>query len=176
VLSTVTAGLFHLGLPGTMLLFDEEDSTLATASARFKQKLSISANLIRRLIDGCSTGDLVGTVAAFAVLPGFLDHCRTQYSALGQRIRLPRGEGVHPGWRWPVLTVGAVNATQDPEAFLAEVANRLARAAEACGADVSGLTEELLAQGRAELAHHAGSGFRRPLLKRLASLAVARVG
>ncbi len=56
VLATVAGGLFRLGLPGTMLLFDENERTLVSGRANPSNKLRIAANLMRRLIDGCTEG------------------------------------------------------------------------------------------------------------------------
>lgn len=175
ILFTVANGLRCLGLNGTMLLFDEEERTLTSDKARLRTKLDFSANLIRRTIDGCTTGRLTGTVVAFAVLPGFLEHCAKEYPALGQRIRMHRGEGHPPAWRWPVLTVPSVCSVTDRSAFVDQVAELICRHAQRAGADCTGLFERMVAAGQEELNLNASAGFRRPLMKRLASLATARL-
>ena len=181
VLNTVVSGLSHLGLPGTILLFDENERTLATDRAALSKRLQVAANVMRRFIDGCTTGGLVGTVAVFAVLPGFLENCTRLYPALGQRLEIGRGgdlagEGVTaPAWRWPVLPIEAVGSTPAPEAFLDGVAGRLERLVVECGGAADGLGEVLRAEGSGVLAEHAGSGYRRPLMKRLAALTLARL-
>ena len=175
VLNTVLSGLAHLGLPGVLLLFDENEQTLASNRAALSKRLQVAANVMRRLIDGCTTGGLVGTVAVFAVLPGFLENCSRQYPALGQRLEMPRGGQATPAWRWPVLPVEAVGTVAGHEEFLEGAIGVFGRLVDGCGGEAGGLAEAMRADGARVLAEQAGAGYRRPLMKRLASLALERL-
>ena len=174
-LNTVLGALFHLGIPGTMLLFDENERTLVSGRTTLSIKLRIAANLMRRLVDGCTTGGLTGTVVVFAVLPGFLDNCTRQYPALGQRLEMMRGQEQAPAWRWPVLPIDAVSTTRHQECFLKQAVIRLTQLVVHCGGDVDGLEDRLHHEGNEVLREHAGSDFRRPLMKRLATVAFMRL-
>ncbi len=172
-LVTVLGGLSRLGLPGTLLLFDENESSFFAPKAPTR-KLRTAANIMRRLVDGCTTGSLTGTAAVFAVLPGFLSECARQYPALGQRLEMPAQRG-GAAWRWPVLPVTAVTALAEPEDFLDAVRERLAALLARCGCDLAAVataTMQMEEAGVAVLAEHAGSGYRRPLMKRLATVAL----
>jgi hypothetical protein len=92
------------------------------------------------------------------------------YPALGTRLQTVRDSAVRPAWRWPVLDIEQVTAVGSPEDFLDSAAERLAELAIACGAEVDGLHQRLLSAGRAVLEENAGTGYRRPLMKALASL------
>jgi hypothetical protein len=175
VLNTALGGLHHLGLPGTVLLFDENERTLATDRAALSKRLQVAANVMRRFIDGCTTGGIVGTLAVFAVLPGFLENCTRLYPALGQRLEMARDPDQPPAWRWPVLPVEAVGATPSPEAFLDGITDRLAALVAASGTAPDGLADAMHAAGTEVLAEQAGAGYRRPLMRRLAALALERM-
>jgi hypothetical protein len=62
-----------------------------------------------------------------------------------------------------------------PEDFLAAIAMRLADLVAASGAPTAGLVAALQGAGQAVLAEHAGAGYRRPLMRHLAALALARM-
>lgn len=174
VLSTVLGGLFHLGLPGTLLLFDENESSLFSKRAIAPRKLQAAANIMRRLIDGCTTGELVGTVAVFAVLPGFLDSCAQQYPALGQRLEMPRRVS-EPSWRWPIMPVTSATSLPEPEDFLEAMLGHFQQMLQDSGCDlarVERVVDQMSAEGETLLASQAGSGYRRPLMKHLATLAL----
>ena len=174
VLSTVLGGLFHLGLPGTLLLFDENESSLFSKRAIVPRKLQAAANIMRRLIDGCTTGELVGTVAVFAVLPGFLDTCAQQYPALGQRLEMPRKVS-EPSWRWPIMPVTSVTSLPDAADFLEAMLGHFQQMLQDSGCDlarVERVVDQMSAEGETLLASQAGSGYRRPLMKHLATLAL----
>lgn len=170
-LVTVLGGLSHLGMPGTLLLFDENESSFFAPKSPTR-KLRTAANIMRRLVDGCTTGNLAGTAAVFAVLPNFLNECARQYPALGQRLEMPAlRQGI--AWRWPVLPVTAVTSLAEPEDFLDAAVARLAALLAGCGCDpvaVVAATTRMDAAGMTVLAEHAGSGYRRPLMKRLATI------
>ena len=174
VLSTVLGGLFHLGLPGTLLLFDENESSLFSKRATVSPRLQAAANIMRRLIDGCTTGEIVGTVAVFAVLPGFLDTCAQQYPALGQRLEMPRKYSV-PSWRWPIMPVASVTSLPEAEDFLEAALVQFRSLLLDAGCDrarVEHVMGQMSAEGDAVLESQAGAGYRRPLMKRLATLAL----
>jgi hypothetical protein len=175
VLNTVLSGLYHLGVPGVMLLFDENEQTLTSERRALSRRLQIAANVMRRLIDGCTTGGLVGTVAIFAVLPGFLENTARQYPAMGQRLEMTRADDHAAAWRWPVLLVDAISSLTTPEDFLAAVSAVFCRLVAESGGATDGLAEQLAAAGAAVLLGHAGAGYRRPLMKQLATLALARL-
>ena len=172
VLETVTGGLFHLGVPGTLLLFDETERSFVSNRAFPSTKVRVAANLMRRLIDGCTTGRLIGTVIVFANLPGFLDNCAHVYPALGQRLEMMRDRDIVPAWRWPVLPIDALTSTRGRDDFLQQAAHRITLLVQHCGGQASYLEERLLSQGQDVLALQAGSGYRRVLMKRLAAIAV----
>lgn len=171
VLETVTGGLYHLGVPGTMLLFDETERSLVSNRAFPSRKVLVAANLMRRLIDACTTGRLVGTVVVFAILPGFLENCSQVYPALGQRLEMARGVDVLPGWRWPVLPLDGLTMTEDRGDFLRQASLRIVHLVNCCGGQGLELEARLLAEGAEVLAGQAGSGYRRVLMKRLAAIA-----
>lgn len=175
VLATVLGGLFHLGVPGTILLFDENEKTFDVNSRVVPKGVRVAANRMRRLIDASTTGRLIGTVAVFAVLPGFLDNAARCYQALGQRLEMVRRTEQEPAWRWPVLPVDAVGSEQSREWFLERVADQMERLVAHCGADTTGLASRLRTEGHEVLQLQAGSGYRRELMKRLATVAVARI-
>ena len=172
VLSTVLSGLHTLGVPGTVLLFDENERTLQSRRATPPKRLRVAANLMRRLIDACTSGSLAGTLAVFAVLPGFLEDCAIDYPALGQRIAMPRDDLHSPAWRWPVLPVSSVNTVSTPEEFLAGAAETLCRIVESNGKPTRALKRQMLEEGQGVLEKQAGSGYRRPLMKALARIAL----
>ena len=171
VLETVTGGLFHLGVRGTILLFDETERSFASSRAIPSTKVRVAANLMRRLIDACTTGRLVGTIIVFAILPGFLENCMQVYPALGQRLEMARGTEIAPAWRWPVLPIDALSTTSDRDEFLRHAACRITQLVHHCGGQTSGLEERLKTEGAEVLAAQAGSGYRRLLMKRLALVA-----
>ncbi len=172
--ATVVGALYYLGLPGTMLIFDENEKTL-DRSRPHSRRVQLAANLLRRLIDACFTGGLKATVAVFAVLPGFLEACSLTYPALGQRIQTGRAGPFKAGWRWPVLSVEDVGTVDGPEEFMLRAVEKLLSIVQRCSGNVDGLDARLLEKGRRVLAENAGSGYRRALIKALAATAVERI-
>jgi hypothetical protein len=173
-LNTVITMLHAIGVPGTMLCFDEHEKTFQYSRRRPPRRITIAANLIRRLIDACPMHRVHGMVAIFAVLPNFLRTCAEAYPALGQRLEVDRSEGVC-GWRWPVLPIAELTTVDGPEEFLEEAAHRFSLLVEQQGVPSNGLRHELRKNGRSILELHAGSGFRRPLMKQLASITLRRL-
>jgi len=159
-----------------MLLFDETEQTLVSERTMVSAKLRKAANQLRRLIDGCTIDQrLVGTALVFAVLPGFIETCTRQYPALGQRLEMARGLDVVPAWRWPVLPIDAVTTAAEPDDFLRGAVTRFVQLVGHCGGDAGGLEAELMDAGNEELMEQAGSGYRRPLMKRLATISHRRL-
>jgi hypothetical protein len=175
VLETVTGGLYKLGIRGTMLLFDETERSLTSSRSQAGTKVLVAANLMRRLIDACTTGRLIGTMIVFAVLPGFLENCTRVYQALGQRLEMMRGVDSDPAWRWPVLPIEAVSSMNGREEFLSGAVERFCQLVAQCGGKTGGLESRLLEEGHDVLEAQAGSGYRRTLVKRLAAVAIERI-
>lgn len=171
ILKTVTAGLHRLGIPGTLLLFDETEKSFSSRG-RVSKKVEAGANLLRHLIDGSASGTLVGTAIVFAVLPDFIDNCRLAYEALGQRLSAPRRDG-NVSWRWPVIPLERVTTNPDPRQFVTLLVQRHVEVLRECGATVNGEADAMLAAGSAVLSNHAGSDYRRYVVKKVASLSLS---
>lgn len=118
---------------------------------------------------------LVGSAVVFAVLPGFLENCSRQYPALGQWLEMARSFEQAPAWRWPVLPIEAVTTLCEREVFLAQAVERLGQLVAHCMGDVNGLEDRLRIEGDKILFDHVGSGYRRLLMKRLATVALDRL-
>lgn len=168
ILRTVTAAFHAIGFFGTLLLFDENEQTFVVRRAQPTRRIRVGANLMRRLIDSCTTGSLVATNAVFAVLPGFLNRCAEAYPALGQRLFVASGPD-GGAWRTPVLNVAQASTVASPEEFLEQCVVRYEQLARQCGHEPNGLAEILRRRGTDVLESNAGSGYRRPLMKSLAS-------
>jgi hypothetical protein len=175
VLTTVLGGLFALGIPGTVLLFDENERTFTFRHGHPPAAVRSGANLMRRLIDGCFTGSLVGTLAIFAVLPNFMEASALAYPALGQRIAVPPNVAGHRAWRWPTLPISLVSDAHAEDDFLRAAVDRFGRIALDFGVHDANLRKQLLAAGSQVLNENVGTGFRRPLMKKLASLTLAAI-
>lgn len=166
-----TACMLHrrLGFRGTVLLFDENEKVFS----KWSTKVTKSANLLRRLIDSSASGRLESTLFVFAVLPDFLSSCANAYPALGQRLQAPELD-LDSAWRWPVLDLDSTNSASEPEDFLNEMVEKLVQLSS--GVKPSGdLAATLREAGEDVLNEHAGSGFRRPLLKRLATMVLDHI-
>lgn len=170
-LKTVLTSLHMIGVPGLLLLFDENNKTLTTSPTRPSHKFKKAANLIRRLIDGTTNGTLVGTGVVFAVLPGFFKHVNDTYPALGQRLMMNRNVAEGIGWRSPVLPIQSVNETESPEEFLRGMVELLLRYFQVR----ESMKEELYRLGEEVLEAHAGADYRRALIKRLATHLIANI-
>jgi hypothetical protein len=175
VLTTVANALFDVGVPGLIMLFDENEKTLEVRGARPAKKTVIAANLIRRLIDACAMGEMRGTVAIFAVLPGFLQRCAHAYAALGQRIQSTPTSAISAPWRWPTLPVDAIAGVNDHDEFAQSAIDRMIELVGLCDGDITQLKEKMRAQTALVLEQNAGSSFRRPLMKELATLALQEI-
>ena len=175
VLRTVLEALPRLGIRGTILLFDETEDTFVFKRASPPRRVVQAANLLRHVVDGCANGSLRSAVAVFAVLPGFLESCALAYPALGQRLQ-PIGRGAAmPGWRSPVLPVEYVNTVRGAPAFLEELVRRLEHLVKlGGGSGGEALQAKLRNAGKAALQREAGSGYRRALIKPVATAALSR--
>jgi len=174
VLKTVLAGLYYLGMPGTVLCFDEHEKTFVYSGALPPKRIVAAAVLMRRLVDGGANGLLCGTVSVFAVLPGFLGNCSVIHPPLGQRLHLVQGPG-YRAWRWPVLPIGMVNSLTKPEEFLDEAARTLSGMVATCGGKAEQARQVMATQGRRVLAANAGQGYKRELMRLLATVAVESI-
>uniref|UniRef100_UPI00356AFC25 BREX system ATP-binding domain-containing protein n=1 Tax=Gemmatimonas sp. TaxID=1962908 RepID=UPI00356AFC25 len=174
VVKTLFAALFRLGIPGTLLLFDENEQTFVFRGAVPPRRVLQGANLLRRLIDASASGSLVATVAVFAVLPGFVQNCALAYAALGQRLQLAR-DGRAIGWRSPVIPLDAISTEPDPDAFLTGIVNRVSSLLQHCGVELNGQQPQFYAAGQEVLQQNAGSGYRRALVKRIATLTLQQL-
>lgn len=172
VVKTVLAGLHRLGVPGTLLLFDETEHTFASPKGTPSKRVRVAANLFRRLIDGSASGSLSATLVGFAVLPGFIENCAEAYPALGQRL----GRDAHAqevGWRSPVLRVDTISQAHDPDAFVEAFVTRVHEAVGQLGASTGAAQQrELLEIGRTAASQQAGSGYRRHVVKHVATHAL----
>jgi hypothetical protein len=174
VVKTVMTGLHRLGARGTLLLFDENEKTFQFSRSTPPKKIRVAANLLRRLIDGTANGSLSAALVVFAVLPGFIENCSLAYPALGQRLhRDSYRENV--GWRFPVLPVDGLILNDDPDAFVEAFVDRVNDVIDQIGTSlVPRLTRqaELLLVARAAAERQAGSGFRRHVVKQVATNAI----
>jgi len=170
VLKTVLEGLYHIGLPGTVLCFDEHERTLDYDRVTPPKRIIAAAVLMRRLIDGSVSGLLCGAAVIFAVLPGFLANCNVIYPALGQRLQMVNGPG-YRAWRWPVLPIDRINSTNTPEDYLDEAIRTFGSMVGTCGGDDEKARIAMLGQGKRVLAGNAGQGYKRELMRALAAVA-----
>jgi hypothetical protein len=170
VLKTVLAGLFHLGVPGVLVIFDENERSLRAATSRPPRAMANAANLIRRLIDGTANGTLVGSAVVFAVVNGFVANLSMSYPALAQRLWFSR-DGLSPSWRSPVLQLRNVCAVVEREAFLIAASERFTELVQPI-APRQNVSQRLGSAGRAALDHSAGLEFKRSIMKALASVAL----
>lgn len=172
VLKTLTNGLYLLGVPGVLLLFDENERTLTSSGSVPPKKHRMAANLMRRLIDGCTTGLLTGTGVLFAVLPGFLEHCSNAYPALGQRLQIVRGGLPRRAWRVPIQMIDKVNVIEDQQDFLREAIRMLIQHVQTLSDSIEGLQALLIQAGEHVLEQNVGMGYKRELMKALASVSL----
>ncbi len=169
-LNTALMTLYALGVPGTLIAFDETERSLVSRSMHPSTRVLTAANLVRRMIDACPTGRVFGALVVFAVLPDFIERSARVYPALGQRLRTRVTEG-QASWRSPVLSIDDVSLHGTQEDFLCAAASRFGMIPHDLTPDRRrNLSKELLTAGQEVLAEHAGAGYRRPLVKRLASI------
>jgi hypothetical protein len=85
MLRCLTQMVVALGLPGTVLLFDEVDRNLSVSA---KRSHAIGDNL-RQVIDLCGRHQLPSTLFMYAVPPEFMRNVVPDYPALYQRLKAP---------------------------------------------------------------------------------------
>lgn len=183
VLNTVLNAIHHIGLKGTVIVFDETDRSWVSQRRPVPKKVQVAANLIRRFIDSCSIGEIQGTIAIFAVLPNFIRDCADCYPALGQRLELHRDVSNTVSWRWPLLTTNEVNEIlykvdnpiQQRNVFLNLAIEKFYRLVEYYGGDTGGLKDEFKKQGNQEMEKWAGEEYKRAIIKVLAELSLMRI-
>lgn len=169
VLQTLGMCLRALGVPALVILFDETEHTL---TQRRQSSQTLAANLLRRLIDGSTSGRLTSTFVGFAVLPGTIEQAALVYPALGQRIRVT--ERTDGGFRRPVLDIAQINTCRTPTEFLDAAVARVGSLIAEIGSPPPDLANQLRGEGRLIIETHA-SGYRRPLFKALAVTALSYV-
>jgi hypothetical protein len=168
VLNTVLSALYHLGFPGTMVLFDETEPIFKNTVAS-TAKTQTAANIMRRLIDTCSLSGIKGVLVSFAVLPNFIPACANSYQALGDRLMVSRPDRFKHGWRAPVLRLDTVCSISDHEEFVKAAVDKFIELARELNIHDNNLKPRLKAAGEDILTNHAGLDFRRPLIRRYAS-------
>ncbi|KRE83741.1 hypothetical protein ASG89_11485 [Paenibacillus sp. Soil766] len=106
ILQTVFSALTMLNASGSLLLLTEqEDHFVYNKQSTALEKLRISANVIRRLIDGCTTGVLNGTLVFTVSRKGFLERCADVYPAVGQRLQIVKNGLRRAAWRFPIASL-----------------------------------------------------------------------
>lgn len=185
ILNTVFNGFHLLGMKGFVLLFDETDESWIRYSGSVPpRRIRVASNLIRRFIDSCALGRVMGLLAVFAVLPSFIGDCKQCYPALGERLGFERTEDKEAAWRWPVLPISAVNSLYSTcendaiarEKFLRKTIENFVSIVDYCKGDSSGIEEELLKIGIEQLEAHAGKDYKRAVIKAFAFCSLERIG
>jgi hypothetical protein len=177
VLISVLSSIHLMGLPGTLLLFDENEKSFEMSVTQISppRRIRIAANLLRRLIDACSSGRVVGTAAIFAVLPTFLENCRLAYPALGQRLGRPDQPASSLGWRWPVLPILALSTIVEPKQFLEELIRQFEALISSCGCASSTVQGRMRSEGLQIINDPRSREQRRRLVKHLAAVACQHI-
>ena len=169
--------IWRLSKSGTVVMFDENEISLASRGGRTSRPLRVAANLLRRLVDATVSGRARGALFVFAVLPGFVERRNEVYPALGQRVSPPTREveGRVP-WRVPYLSVEDTASTLDRIAFLNGVVDKIVGNLDRCGYRLNGCRERMLSEGQKILRKSAGSGYRRQLVKAVSTIALEEIG
>lgn len=171
VLKTVLAALHRLGVPGTLMLFDESEKTFVFKRQAPSKRILAGANLLRRLIDASANGSLVGTAIVFAVLPDFVSNCGLAYPALGQRLSRVPTHG-RASWRWPVLRLDSITSYPDARDFVAALIERHEGILNRFGVNLNGKRQALVDAASDTLRLHVGSDYRRYVVKKVASISL----
>lgn len=185
VLNTTLNAIQGLGIKGTVIIFDETDRSWMLSSRKsVPRKVQVAANLIRRFIDGCSSGDIRGTVGIFAVLPNFIRDCSACYPALGSRLMMQHEHFQKIGWRWPLLDTNSVNSlfidVEDPvmqrRIFLEEAKKKFKNLVEYCEGDFGSTDQKFTVAGNEELEKNSGENYKRAVIKTLAECSRGCIG
>ncbi len=137
-------------------------------------KARSAANIMRRLIDACSLSGIKGVLVSFAVLPNFIPACANNYQAVGERLIISSAGRLEPGWRTPVLRLDAINTLPEHVEFVDSAIEKFLTLSRTLGIDTN-LKSQLQQAGVDILNKHAGLDFRRPLIRRFASMLLAHV-
>jgi hypothetical protein len=112
-----------LGLPGTVLLFDEGEKQLSFARVDARSTREVLNNL-RETIDLCGRSDLPGTLVVYAVTPDFVHNVLPRYPALQQRLMFPVATMSVRSPLAPVIDLETLDL--NPEELLYQLGDRLA--------------------------------------------------
>ncbi len=133
-----------LGLPGTVLLFDEVDRNLSVSARRSH----IIGDNLRQVVDLCGRHQLPHTLFMYAVPPEFMRTVVPDYPALYQRLKSP----VPLSARSPqAVLIDLEKLDLAPEELLTELGIRLVKVFE--DAREVAFNEMLQAENAASLAH-----------------------
>lgn len=175
ILKTVLSSLHILGFKGVVLLFDENERTLSGFREKTSRRDELAANLMRRLIDGCSSGALEGVLIVFSVLPDFISQVASRYEALAQRLQIIQGEG-KKGWRLPLQKVDFVNTlSNNHELFMLKMVETYLRLVRELGILNDNFKQELENSCKMVLIRNVGSGYKRELAKTIATMILERM-
>jgi len=176
ILKTVLSSLHILGFKGVVLLFDENERILSSFGERVSRRNQLAANLMRRLIDGCSSGSLEGVLIVFSVLPDFISQVANKYEALAQRLQIVQGENKCTGWRLPLQKVDFVNTlSEDHQRFMDRMVEAYLRLAENFGISNNDFKKEVIETCNMVLRRNISSGYKRELAKTIATMMLERM-
>ena len=74
-----------------------------------------------------------------------------------------------------MILIEDVNDTESPDEFLSQAVEKLALVVQSLSEDIDGIKDQLFQEGEKVLQEHAGSGYRRELMKALAGSALTRI-
>ena len=118
MLRCLTQMIVGLGLPGSVLLFDEVDRNLSVSA----QRSQVIGDNLRQVIDLCGRHQLPNTLFMYAVPPEFLRNIVPDYPALYQRLRSPVALGV----RSPqAVLIDLEELDLEPVELLTEIGKRI---------------------------------------------------
>lgn len=176
ILKTVLSSLHILGFKGVVLLFDENERTLSGFGERISRRNQLAANLMRRLIDGCSSGALEGVLIVFSVLPDFISQIANRYEALAQRLQIVQGENKCVGWRLPLQKVDFVNTlSEDHKLFMVKMVEAYLRLAKNFDILNDDFKKEVIDTCNMVLRRNISSGYKRELAKTIATMILERM-
>lgn len=165
VLETALTSIHALTGKGVLLMFDETENTFG---GRSPKKIRGAANLMRRFIDSCITGNIRGTIAIFAVLNDFVEACGQAYDALGQRLNSGNLQGENSAWRSPVLSLEKINSLSKREEFMEASIERAMEILRDLDLHSNHAETSIRCAAITAVEAEAGSGYRRALWKAIA--------